>query len=246
MSIDALSWYCMFNAPVFARAVFAHGLRVRRSCWTSSSCTPSMARPRWQVSERASDRAAGGRRRQRPLHCTVLHCRSRGLLGAMHHPRACCTCAAIVWQDGPVRPGHVVVIGPKAAARRLYRLARWLVDSDRVFLYENIRPACQCLDGADGWQRRLKHHLWHTHARLAKPPAGQRDSSPSACGAMAGNSVHVDRLFLLRCMPRVMEHLSYRIVDVSSIKELSRRCVGGCARVRAERARGGGGAAKQP
>lgn len=42
--------------------------------------------------------------------------------------------------------------------------------------------------------------------------------------ASAGNSVHVDRLFLLRYMPRLMEHLSYRIVDVSSVKELARRC----------------------
>lgn len=40
---------------------------------------------------------------------------------------------------------------------------------------------------------------------------------------LAGNSVHVDRMFLLKYMPRVTAYLSYRIVDVSSIKELSRR-----------------------
>ncbi|KAG2440451.1 hypothetical protein HYH02_010333 [Chlamydomonas schloesseri] len=40
---------------------------------------------------------------------------------------------------------------------------------------------------------------------------------------LAGNSVHVDRMFLLKHMPRVVAHLSYRIVDVSSIKELARR-----------------------
>ncbi len=33
----------------------------------------------------------------------------------------------------------------------------------------------------------------------------------------------VDRMFLLKYMPRVTSYLSYRIVDVSSIKELSRR-----------------------
>ncbi|KAJ2746159.1 rna exonuclease [Coemansia sp. BCRC 34301] len=40
---------------------------------------------------------------------------------------------------------------------------------------------------------------------------------------LAGNSVHVDYAFLRRCMPKLVEHLHYRIVDVSSIKELARR-----------------------
>ncbi|GBF94932.1 RNA exonuclease [Raphidocelis subcapitata] len=40
---------------------------------------------------------------------------------------------------------------------------------------------------------------------------------------LAGNSVHVDRAFLMRRMPRLLEHLHYRIVDVSSIAEVARR-----------------------
>jgi oligoribonuclease len=40
---------------------------------------------------------------------------------------------------------------------------------------------------------------------------------------LAGNSVGTDRTFLVRDMPRVVEHLHYRIIDVSTIKELSRR-----------------------
>ncbi|KAI0343730.1 ribonuclease H-like protein [Trametopsis cervina] len=42
-------------------------------------------------------------------------------------------------------------------------------------------------------------------------------------GVLAGNSVHVDKLFLAEEMPEVVDWLHYRIVDVSSIKELSRR-----------------------
>jgi len=42
-------------------------------------------------------------------------------------------------------------------------------------------------------------------------------------GVLAGNSVHADRAFLVEEMPEIMEWLHYRIVDVSSIKELSRR-----------------------
>jgi oligoribonuclease len=40
---------------------------------------------------------------------------------------------------------------------------------------------------------------------------------------LAGNTVFVDRGFLARDMPRLEAHMHYRIVDVSSIKELSRR-----------------------
>ncbi len=40
---------------------------------------------------------------------------------------------------------------------------------------------------------------------------------------LAGNSVATDRGFIARDMPALDEHLHYRIVDVSSIKELARR-----------------------
>jgi oligoribonuclease len=40
---------------------------------------------------------------------------------------------------------------------------------------------------------------------------------------LAGNSVGTDRGFLARDMPTLESHLHYRIVDVSSIKELARR-----------------------
>jgi len=40
---------------------------------------------------------------------------------------------------------------------------------------------------------------------------------------LAGNSVGTDRAFLVRDMPELEAHLHYRIVDVSSIKELARR-----------------------
>lgn len=34
---------------------------------------------------------------------------------------------------------------------------------------------------------------------------------------LAGNSVHVDRSFMLKDLPKVVEYLHYRIVDVSSV-----------------------------
>ncbi|KAG7163240.1 oligoribonuclease, mitochondrial-like [Homarus americanus] len=40
---------------------------------------------------------------------------------------------------------------------------------------------------------------------------------------LAGNSVHADKKFLDKYMPKLMKHLHYRIVDVSTVKELCRR-----------------------
>lgn len=40
---------------------------------------------------------------------------------------------------------------------------------------------------------------------------------------LAGNTIGTDRTFLAKHMPRVDSHLHYRSIDVSSIKELSRR-----------------------
>ena len=40
---------------------------------------------------------------------------------------------------------------------------------------------------------------------------------------LCGNSIGTDRGFLARDMPELDDHLHYRMIDVSSIKELSRR-----------------------
>jgi oligoribonuclease len=45
----------------------------------------------------------------------------------------------------------------------------------------------------------------------------------AATAPLAGNTIGTDRMFLAKFMPRVDAHLHYRSVDVSSIKELSRR-----------------------
>lgn len=50
-----------------------------------------------------------------------------------------------------------------------------------------------------------------------------RDHCPPGASPLCGNSVHFDRRFLARYMPRVEAYLHYRIIDVSTIKELVRR-----------------------
>ncbi|EFN83341.1 Oligoribonuclease, mitochondrial [Harpegnathos saltator] len=40
---------------------------------------------------------------------------------------------------------------------------------------------------------------------------------------LAGNSIHTDYMFLRKYMPLVNDYLHYRIIDVSTIRELTRR-----------------------
>jgi len=47
--------------------------------------------------------------------------------------------------------------------------------------------------------------------------------SPRERPVLAGNSIHQDRRFIRRYMPGLEKRLHYRMVDVSTIKELARR-----------------------
>lgn len=52
----------------------------------------------------------------------------------------------------------------------------------------------------------------------------QKHVPVSGTALLAGNSVHADRAFLRKApYDRILNHLHYRILDVSSIKEAARR-----------------------
>ena len=50
----------------------------------------------------------------------------------------------------------------------------------------------------------------------------QKWTTENGC-PLAGNSIGQDAKFLEKYMPKLMKHLHYRVIDVSTIKELSRR-----------------------
>ena len=46
---------------------------------------------------------------------------------------------------------------------------------------------------------------------------------PAGASPMCGNSICMDRRFLARCMPRLEAYFHYRMIDVSTLKELCAR-----------------------
>ena len=96
-----------------------------------------------------------------------------------------------------------------------------------------IKPPAEALEQMDDFVRNM-----HTSSGLLEELATGitmadaeeqvlayvREWVPEAAKApLGGNTVGTDRGFLARDMPELESHLHYRIIDVSSIKELSRR-----------------------
>ncbi|CAG9562393.1 unnamed protein product [Danaus chrysippus] len=50
-----------------------------------------------------------------------------------------------------------------------------------------------------------------------------KSHAPEKLCPLGGNSVYMDRLFLRKYMPKLNDYLHYRIIDVSTIKELAKR-----------------------
>ncbi len=71
-------------------------------------------------------------------------------------------------------------------------------------------------------------HEWNDGITLAEAQqqalAYIKELVPDAGKApLGGNSVGTDRMFLTRDMPELVDYLHYRIIDVSSVKELAKR-----------------------
>lgn len=92
------------------------------------------------------------------------------------------------------------------------------------------------LDGMDDWNK--KHHgdsgltqaVKDSKTTLAEAEKQTLDFIAAHCkpksSPLCGNTIYQDRRFLLEYMPKLEEYLHYRLVDVSTIKELVKRWYG--------------------
>lgn len=96
-----------------------------------------------------------------------------------------------------------------------------------------IKPSAEAVAHMDDFVRNMHTHSglineWDEGLELAQAQARVLDYIkgfvPCARKApLGGNSVGTDKAFLEKYMPELIEHLHYRIIDVSSIKELAKR-----------------------
>ena len=97
----------------------------------------------------------------------------------------------------------------------LIEVAALVTDSDLTILGDGVDVVIACDELAAGVTMAQAQDMVMTYVREWVPDPRK--------APLAGNTVGTDRGFLARDMPELDQHLHYRIIDVSSIKELSRR-----------------------
>ncbi len=136
----------------------------------------------------------------------------------------------LVWMD-------MEMSGLSVERERILELAIVITDGQLQVIAEGpeliVHQPDSVLDAMDDWNR--QHHgasglVDRVRASTLDEAAAETQMlefvsahvGPKSA-PLAGNSIHQDRLFLAKYMPRLNEHLHYRNVDVSTIKELVRR-----------------------
>ena len=136
----------------------------------------------------------------------------------------------IVWID-------CEMTGLDLAADALVEIAVVVTDSELNVLGEGVEVVISPPDEALAQMNDFVRNMHTTSGLLEDLPGGAtlaeaeervleylREWIPEPGKApLAGNSVGTDKAFLDRDMPALMGHLHYRVIDVSSIKELARR-----------------------
>jgi len=82
---------------------------------------------------------------------------------------------------------------------------------------------CQQQHGASGLIKASRESAVSLRQAEEQTLAFVRAHCPRGCCPLCGNSICFDRRFLIRYMPKLNEHLNYRNVDVSTVKELVHR-----------------------
>lgn len=138
----------------------------------------------------------------------------------------------LVWLD-------MEMTGLDPAKERIIELATIITDGNLNEIAVGpelvIHQPDEILAAMDDWNR--KHHTASGLVERVKASAitdGDAEAqtlafvnahvpSPKDRPVLAGNSIHQDRRFIRRYLPRLDARLHYRMVDVSSIKEVARR-----------------------
>ncbi len=105
----------------------------------------------------------------------------------------------------PIDPGFQIVIKPD--------------DSAMAHMSEFVRD----MHAKSGLLDEIPHGVSLADAEFQALEYIQRFVPQQGKAPLAGNTIGTDRMFLAKYMPRIDRWLHYRNVDVSSIKELSRR-----------------------
>lgn len=84
-------------------------------------------------------------------------------------------------------------------------------------------PWCVEHHGSSGLTKRVRESTVSMQDAEAKTLAFIQEYCPEKVSPLCGSSIHQDRRFLVRYMPKIHHYLHYRMIDVSTVKELVQR-----------------------
>ncbi len=120
---------------------------------------------------------------------------------------------------------------------RIIEIATIVTDSDLRIIAEGpvfaIHQSSELLNNMDSWNTR-QHNGSGLVSRVKESVVTEKEAEaetlkflrqyvPEGKSPMCGNSIHQDRRFLRRYMPQLEKFFHYRLLDVSTIKELALR-----------------------
>lgn len=177
----------------------------------------------------------------------LRHCRSASFDPRIGHPslrlhrfarKMATPIQPLDFYDGPIVWIDCEMTGLNPRKDKILEIAVLITDGKLKIVDEGlefvIKTEKSVLERMDSWCTRQHGNSGLTQACL-KSPHTTEDVSKAVLayikkwipkqrvGVLAGNSVHADRSFLVEEMPGVIDWLHYRIIDVSSVKEISRR-----------------------
>ncbi len=146
--------------------------------------------------------------------------------------------------DGPAAPpaGRLVwmdleMTGLDPERDRILEIATLITDDQLNLVAEGpdlvVHQPDALLDGMDEWN--TEHHGASGLTQASRESAISereaeertleflREHVAEGASPLCGNTVHQDKRFLVRQMPRIDAYLHYRIIDVSTVKELAKR-----------------------
>jgi len=134
----------------------------------------------------------------------------------------------IVWvdlemTDADINRGHIIEIACIITDGQLSVVQEGpnIVINQPPEIMENMNAWCIKQHGQSGLtQRVLDSRVSLEQAEALVLQFIQQHVKLPKTAPLAGNSIHVDRMFLVKYMPKLEQYLHYRIIDVSSIKEL--------------------------
>lgn len=113
-----------------------------------------------------------------------------------------------------ITDGNLLIVGPGYESTVYY-------DAE---ILGNMNPWCQQHHHKSGLVAKVLANPNNTLTKVQDDLLNYiRKYVDPAKGVLAGNSVHMDKFFMAKDMPKVIDYLHYRIVDVSSIMEICRR-----------------------